>query len=409
MNITQVNTIVNSVVNQMNGTADVAATDLTGVVQLGTELLAPENRNRLDNFMNTLVDRIGKTIISTRTYPGVDSGIISDSFEFGAILQKIYVAPQEAEKSDVWALTEGESVDPFVITKPVVKQWLFDGIDTWQVPITIPTEQVKSAFTSAEAMAAFIDGIFTTIENSISLHLEAIANMAYANFIGEKLADAWGYTKGSSSAPVVVPAHNAGQVINLLAVYNAMTGTTLTAGNALRNREFLKFASKTINLTIKRLSKMSTLFNTADYQRHTPADMVRVSMLSDFATSCAFYLESDTFHNDIVKLPNYREVQYWQGSGDYSFSDTSHIEITTAGGKVVNQSGIVCLVNDIEAIALTHTNRTSESIYNPKGKYTNYFNNIDIAYLNDLTENGVVFIVADESNINTIYTKDYTA
>ena len=38
MNIKQINTIVNSVVNQMNGTTDVTSTDLTDVIQLGTEL-----------------------------------------------------------------------------------------------------------------------------------------------------------------------------------------------------------------------------------------------------------------------------------------------------------------------------------------------------------------------------------
>ena len=404
MNIKQVNTIVNSVVNQMNGTADITATDLTDVVNLGTQLLSPDNRKRLDDFMNTLVDRIGKTIISNRTYPGVDSGILSDSFEFGAILQKIYVAPQEAEKSDVWGIADGETCDPFIIHKPVIKQWLFDGIDTWQVPITIPTEQVKSAFTSGEAMAAFIDGIFTTIENSISLHLEAISNMAYANFIGEKLADGLGYTANDGAKP----AHNPGQVVNLLTEYNDKTGSTLTAAKALTDKEFLKYASERINLTVKRLAKMSTMFNVADYQRHTPADMARVTMLSDFATACQYFLAADTFNKELVALPNYREVQYWQGSGDYTFTDTSHIEITTAGGKVVNQSGIVCLVNDVDAIAITHNNRSSESIYNPRNKTTNYFNNVDIGYLNDLTENGVVFIIADASAVNTITTKDYT-
>ena len=69
MNVKQINTIVNSVVNQMNGTVDVTSTDLTDVVQLGTELLQPANKSRLDNFLNTLVDRIGKTIISARSYP----------------------------------------------------------------------------------------------------------------------------------------------------------------------------------------------------------------------------------------------------------------------------------------------------------------------------------------------------
>lgn len=398
MNIKQVSTIVNSVVNQMNGTEDVTSTDLTDVVQLGDKILS--DKKLTDDFMNTLVDRIGKTIISNRTYPGVDSAIISDAFEYGAILQKIYVKPQEAEDSKVWGLTDGGTVDPFVISKPEVDQWLFDGKDTWQVSITIPSDQVKSAFNSAEAMAAFIDGIFVTLENSISLHLESIANMAYANFIGEKLADGLGWKSGTTEAPVEHAAHNPIQVINLLSEYKAIhADSTLTAATALKDTDFLKYATQRINLLLKRMSKMSTMFNAKDYQRHTPTEYARVTMLSDFASACEYYLQSDTFHNELVELPAYREVQYWQGSGkDYEYTDTSMIDITTASGKVVQQNGVVCLINDIEAIALTHTNRTSDSIWNPKGRYTNYFQNVDIAYMNDVTENGIVFLVTDEVN-----------
>lgn len=405
MNIKQVSTIVNSVVNQMNGTEDVTSTDLTDVVQLGSEILT--DKNKTDDFMNALVDRIGKTIISNRTYPGVDSAIISDAFEFGAILQKIYVEPQEAEDSKVWGLTEGATVDPFVISKPAVKQWLFSGIDTWQVTVTIPSDQVKSAFTSAEAMAAFIDGIFVTLENSISLHLESIANMAYANFIGEKLADGLGWKSGTTAAPVTHAAHNPIQVINLLKEYKDIhADSTLTAATALKDTDFLKYATQRINLLLKRMSKMSTMFNVKDYQRHTPTVYARVTMLSDFASACEYYLQSDTYHNELVGLPAYREVQYWQGSGkDYEYTDTSMIDITTASGKVVQQNGVVCLINDIEAIALTHTNRTSDSIWNPKGRYTNYFQNVDIAYMNDMTENGIVFLVTDE--VNEIKDKDF--
>lgn len=392
MNIKQVSSIVNSVVNQMNGTTDVAATNLTDVVSLGKQIL--DDTKLKDNFFNSLVDRIGRTIISNRTYAGVDPAIISDAFEFGAILQKIYVKPQEAEDSSVWGLTDGGTVDPFVIKKPEIVQWLFDGKNTWQVQVTIGEDQIKSAFTSAEAMAGFIDGIFQTLNNSLSLHLESIANMAYANFIGEKLADGHGWTGSTSGAHA---AHNPAQVINLLTEYNTLTGGNLTAAKAMTDLEFLKYASQRINLIVKRLGKMSTLFNTADYQRHTPREYVRCTMLSDFASACQFYLQADTYHKELVELPNYREVQYWQGSGkEYEFADTSLVEITTSSGKVVNQSGVVCLLNDIEAIALTQTNHTSDSIWNPKGRYTNYFQNVDIRYMNDMTENGVVFLVADE-------------
>ena len=56
-------------------------------------------------------------------------------------------------------------------------------------------------------------------------------------------------------------------------------------------------------------------------------------------------MESDTYHNELVKLPRYEEVNYWQASGTgFSFEDVSTIDIQNAKineGAEVKQSGIV--------------------------------------------------------------------
>lgn len=386
MNIKQVSSLINSVVNQMNGTEDVSSVDLQDVVSIGKTVLS--SQENIDNFIKTLVDRIGKTIISTRAYNLGDSGIISDDFTFGCILQKIYIEPSEAENSAAWDLES--SVDPFIIKKPSVKQKFFDGKNVWQVMVTIPTNQINSAFTSAESLAAFVDAIFLAIQNSLNLHLEAMVNTAYSNFIGEKLADGLGYGE--------TPAHNPGQVVNLLALYKAETGdNTITAAKALRDKDFLKYSVSRINMDIKRLGKMNTLFNSEDFQRHTPVEYLRVNVLSNFAQNVAYYLEADTYHNEFTTLPNYREVMYWQGSGkDYAYEDASMVDITTASGKVVQQNGIICLLNDIEGIALTARSQYSDSIYNPRGRYTNYFESLETQYINDMTEQGIVYLCCDE-------------
>lgn len=406
MKVNQVNIIINSLVTQMLGTEDVTPTDLTNVIQLGHDKLADTEWS--STTLNNLVDRIGKTIISQRQYTGVDPLILSDAFTFGAILQKIYIEPMKAEESKVWGQVEGTSVDPYVIKSPEVKQILFNGFNTWQMTVTIKDEQWYGAWTSSEAMAAFIDGIFTVMQTSLELQLESIANMAYANFIGEKLADAEGYKSGTASAPVEHAAHNPVQVINLLKEYNTKTSKTLTKDTAYFDADFLKYASMRINTMLKRMSKMSTMFNCKDYQRHTPVEYCRVTVLSDFANAVQYNLQSDIYNKELVSLPNYREVQYWQGSGtDYNTEDTSLIEITTASGKVIKQNGVVALLNDIEAIALNHEMKTTESQRNGRGHYTNYFPSVDIGYINDISENGIVFLIADE--IAPIYTSDYDA
>ena len=74
------------------------------------------------------------------------------------------------------------------------------------------------------------------VDNSLEMQLESTANMAYANFIGEKLI--------AQTKPSAKGVH----CVHLLQAYNAATGKTITAENALSDIDFLKFASKTIRL-----------------------------------------------------------------------------------------------------------------------------------------------------------------
>lgn len=383
MNITQISSLTNTLVQQALGEEAVKTVDLTNLVSMGDVVLS--SATNVENFLHVLVDRIARTIISTRPYSKDVYDMLMNTFEYGAILQKLTVQLISAENASQWNLTEGESVDQYIVTKPLVKQKFFEGITPWEMPITIPDMQLKSAFTSYETMAAFIDCIFMALNNSLSLQLERTSEAAVANFIAEKIF--YSTTPGSSGV----------HVIHLLQTYNAETNSTLTANQALRNTEFLKYSSKLINMYITRLRRMSQLFNTEQFQRFTPRDYVRVNMLADFTTAVSSYLEADTFHKELVSLPYYREVPYWQGSGtEYSYSETSLIDVTTSSGNAVKQDGVVCLINDIEAIGMTMDNqRMTSSPHNARGEYTNFFQKADIRYYNDLSENGIVFTVTD--------------
>ena len=104
------------------------------------------------------------------------------------------------------------------------------------------------------------------------------------------------------------------------------------------------------------------------------------------------YLQSDTFHDEIVKLPQYSELPYWQGTGTkYDTNDCMSINITTSSGKVVNASGIIGIIADEDALGITIWNERTTSAYNGHGEYTNYYKKADIGLWNDLSENAIVF------------------
>lgn len=377
MNVNQVYSIVNNVAAQMYGDNAVRVTDMQGIISLGKDVLSSDTTK--DKFLNVLVDRIGKTIISQRAYSADVSALINDSFTFGAILQKIYVAPIKASESKQWDLTSGSSVDQYIISKPEVKQKLFSTRSTWSVTITIPDFQVSSAFTNATEMASFIDAIFLALRNSQEVYLAGMSEMCYANMIGEE---------------VVYKSQGGSNVIDLLAAYNKLMSKNLTVSQALHDMDFLKYASMTINLYVKKMGKMSTVFNAEKYARFTPTDRMRVIMLADFTSACASYLQSNTYHDELVALPKYKEISYWQGIGDnVNFEQASKVAIRTASGHTLIQNGVVCMLCDEESIGLTYDNRRSKSAYNAYGEYTNFVEKADMGYFNDLSENCIVFTI----------------
>ena len=62
------------------------------------------------------------------------------------------------------------------------------------------------------------------------------------------------------------------------------------------------------------MKRMSVLFNDEDYKRHTPTADLVVNVLQDFDSALVSYLESDTYHNEMVKIAStYSTLPYWQG------------------------------------------------------------------------------------------------
>ena len=150
-----------------------------------------------------------------------------------------------------------------------------------------------------------------------------------------------------------------------------------------------------MGLYTDRLSKMSTLFNVGGKERFTPKDNLHIVLLTDYASSTMAYLESDTYHNEMVKLPTYETVPYWQGTGkDYGFDSISRINVTSSSGKDIAMSGIIGVMFDSEALGVSNLNKRVTTNYNAKADFFNNFYKFDAGYFNDLNENFVVFFVA---------------
>lgn len=386
MKVEQVYTLTNTVMQEVLGESAVVAEDLSNVVDLGKQVLSA-GQESVDNYVRKLHDQIGRMVFVNRIYGGRAPSVLMDGWEYGSILEKVSAELPDAEENDDWKLQDGTSYDPNIFTQPKVITKLFNGRVTFEIPVSTTEDQVKSAFQSATQLNAFYSMIQTSIQNSMTIKMDALIMRTINNMIAESFyADmpSGNYTGAGGT-----------HAVNLLYLYNQKFGTSLTVADALVTPAFIRYAAMTMANYIDRLRVMSTLFNIGGAERFTPDDRLHVVMLSEFKNAAGSYLQSDTFHNEYTALPEAESVVYWQGSGTgYTFSDTSKINVTTSDGHAVEASGIIGIMFDRDALGVTNLDRKVNTYYNPKASFWNEWHKFFAGYFNDLNENMVVFYAA---------------
>lgn len=384
------------ILDQVTGEAMVVNEDLSNIVDVGKAVLdyTGASNTNYDSFVRSLIDHVGRVMLVDRVYASQAPNILMDSWDYGSILEKVRCEAPDARDNATWDLFnypyEGGAAypDPFELSKPSVAAKFFNSKCTYEVPITIVDTQLREAFQSAEQLSSFVAMIENRIRMKMTLCNDALVMATINNLIGQKAAR--------------------GRIINLLALYNAgpnAGGTPVTAAGALTDKEFLRFASKTIAQYRKYLATASVLYNEGEYLTFTPADRLKFIANTEFSKSLDAYLYSDTYHDEFVKLPGYEEIAFWQGTGTTN-DNRLNIDVTVDLSEVtgltkaeIANAGVLAVMFDRDAAAVCNQNYRVTSIYNPRGEYFNYFYKWDAMYMNDILENCVVFTIASPTII----------
>ncbi|UVX95358.1 MAG: hypothetical protein [Bacteriophage sp.] len=399
MEVNQIYTLISEVSKEVLGKTDIVPEDLTGIVDLGTEVF---NQNAVDNYVKSLVNHIGKVIFVNRPYAGKVPSVIMDSWEFGSVLEKISADVPEAEENDTWDLTDGQTYSQDVFHKPTVTAKFFNSKVTFEVPVSITERQVKESFSNAAQLNGFISMIYAAVEKSMTIKADALIMRTINNMIAETVladAEAFGATEAGDMTKADLASASTARCVNLLKLYNDKYFPTpnpdaLTAAKAITDPDFIRFASYVMGTYADRLQSISTLFNVGGKERFTPKDMLHVVLLSDFAKAAQTYLYSDTFNRGDVLLPQAETVPFWQGSGkNYDFASTGHIKVKESGGKDVEITGVLGVMFDRDALGVCNLDRRVTTNYNAKAEFFNNYYKFDAGYFNDTNENFVVFFI----------------
>lgn len=385
MQIKQIHDIVNASVKEVLGETVIVNEDLTNIVDIGKEII---NASAVDAYVKKLVNHIGKVIFVNRTYSGSVPSVLMDGWEYGSILEKVTAELPTATENSSWELNDGEDYSPNVFYQPKVSAKFYNAKVTFEIPVSFTEIQVKQSFSNAEQLNGFISMLFNAVETAMTVQLNNLIMKTINNMTAETLAN------DLISESVLDMTGSTVKAVNLLKLYNEAKGTKLTKDAAIMDAEFIKYASYIINLYKTRMATISTLFNIGGKERFTSAERLHVVLLNDFASAATVFLNSDTYHNDLVALPNYETVPFWQGSGTgYDFADTTAIDVKTSSGTVVKADGILGVMFDTEALGVANLNRRVTSNFNPKAEFYTNFYKLDAGYYNDLNENFVVFFI----------------
>lgn len=386
--VNDLHTLLNETTDEIVGLKGITVKDTASFISLGNTVLSSETN--LEEFYRTLFKVIGRTrveAVKLRKNSGLD--IAWDNMDFGGALRVITTSKIARTRESQSYKNDGKN-NPFgYVDTTAIAQAIYETRGTFDIDTKVLLKlQLTQALHSEREMYDFMALIYNDIDNGFALAERDLEHLVYSTMIASALSST-----------------HKEQKRNLLAEYNTITNKSLTKTACMMDKDFLMFASREINTVLKYITEVSTVYNTAGYEIETPLEDLRIKMHTLFASACAFYSESSTFHDMLIKLPEYTEVAYWQAN-DGTFDTTSSISIKN--DKIEKSaSGIVCVIADRRACATTYKNTRMGSMYDADSERTFYYPKEDYAAIVQEFLPCVVFYIGDDADtVNVTATSD---
>ena len=342
-----------------------------------------------DTVMNSISQVLSKTIFSIRPYNAKFNGIFVDQERWGNIVRKINFVDGDIEDDNREPLTDGQSVDQYVINKPKVLQTNFYGFNKYQRHITIFRDQLDVAFTGPEEFGRFMSGVMQNVLDQLEQIKEAEARQTLINFIVGKA------TAGNG-------------LINVLQSYYDETGVVLSPATMYADANYVSFTKwlyAYVNGLTQKLGNrsLSNHINVTgkEVMRHTSPENLKAYMSAKTMNAINSIALPSVYGADRLKMIDFESVTYWQNENDPESVTSTATYLKTDGtletmqnaGRVDNLIGVLF---DRDALGITRKSEwTAETPFNARGGYSNIFYHFSYASWNDFTENGIILYADD--------------
>lgn len=416
--------LMNALVKQATGQQSVTATDTSSFVSAGELVMATGT----ENVLNALSILIGRTFMAVRPY-GAKLQLINaiNTGMYTNRMRKISFYAKDAQpagfvNTDLYTnLADGYTNGQNTPASPNSTKSMWEqnqavplechmgGQSVWSDSITIYEEALKVAFRGPDEFISFVNGIMTERENDIESQKEAFNRMTMLNAIAGRMdmTDNGDIPNGA---------------INLTAGFNARFGTSYTSAQ-LRTTylsDFLAYMVSTIKQYSNLMEHRTAAFhwspaktvNGVSYTllRHTPKDRQKLVLYRPLIIESEAEVLPEIFHDGLLRIENYEGVDYWQGLTG-TLTNNPAINVTPAipeadstdaafgtqvAGSAVAQDYIVGFLFDEDALMVDYQ---FEGSYTTPLEARKLYRNLWFHYsknaINDFTENGIVFYMAD--------------
>ena len=399
LNFEQVSTVLTSIVQQATGQTVLTPTDTGSFTSVAQVALRADR----DSVMQAISNVLARTIFSIRPYSAKMTGLMMDTFRWGAMMRKLSIA-DDAWQDDpaydwpaLWDNSQnppsgdGQAIDPWTIKKPNVLQTNFYGASVYFDEMTIFEDQLETAFQGPEQLGSFLSLLMTNLSNRLELSNEGLRRGLVANAIAS-----------------IIDENKADRIVHLLTEYNTLTGlsTPLTNQTVYQPANFAPFM-KWVYSRVATVSAMMTE-NSLAYQtvitgkpvlRHTPYQDQRVYMYAPARYQIDARVLADTYHDNYLKYADVETVNYWQSISTPDSMNITPAYTSTSGVLVtpqsaVSQSDVFGIIFDRDMMGMTMLDRRVLSTpLNTKGLYRNLHVHCKQRVVFDNTEKGIVLLL----------------
>lgn len=388
----QMSTVLNAILLQATGINSISVTDTSSFVTAGQEAL----KAGYDTLSTAISQVLSKTIFSIRPYTSKFKGMEMTVQQYGNITRKLSPVDKGFVNDpaiDPTVIVDGGTVDPFIISKPLVQQMNWYGMEVYKKPLTIYDWQLDQAFSGPDQFASFISMMMQNTSDMLEQARETAKRMTLVNLIG-----------------AIIGNYSTNQQVQLVTEYNAhigspspaLTWADICADNSHYQR-FMRFAYARIATLAALLTERSAKYHVSltgkTIMRHTPYADQRLYMLGQERYGMEAMVLADAFHDNYLTYADVETVNFWQSidSPDEINVTPSYLETTgvNAGtiqkGAAVNANGVFAVLMDREAAGIVQMNERVRTQYNARAEYTNFWWSTAIRYFVDYSENALVF------------------